>query len=215
MEIQNINDTNLKEIHKYGCLYTPPNILIDYRRSAEDALVSITLRLTSLEEEDIEFQFGLCDGFDDPYQDVCTASGFTKLDTYNITNNSFLIYTFKFDGSSYFSQSENFTIAHSHNFNTNKHLRFFIMAETDKLYINSYIVSVDLFRYVLSYSGHAIIIVQDMGDWMIITIVWKNLIMANLLNIMGANYIIMDILQQNALYLDAFQEFFVVQILFV
>ena len=42
----------LKEMHKYGCLFTPPNILIDYRRSAEDALVSIALRLTSLEEED-------------------------------------------------------------------------------------------------------------------------------------------------------------------
>ena len=27
LEIQNINDTNLKEMHKYGCLFTPPNIL--------------------------------------------------------------------------------------------------------------------------------------------------------------------------------------------
>ena len=155
LEIQNINDTNLKEMHKYGCLYKPPNILIDYRRSAEDALVSITLRLTSLEEKDIEFQFGLCDGFEDNRQEKCIPSGFTILDTYNITNNSFLIYTFKFDNSSYFRQSDNFEIAYSHKFKANKHLRFFIMADTDNLYINSYIVSVDLFRYVLSYSGHA------------------------------------------------------------
>ena len=155
LELQNINDTNLKELHKYGCLFTPPNILIDYRRSAEDALVSITLRLTSLEEEDIEFQFGLCTGFEDNIQETCIASGFKELDTYNITNNSLLIYTFKFDNNSYYRQSDNFEIAYSHQFKPNTHLRFFIMADTDKLYINSYIVSVDLFRYVLSYSGHA------------------------------------------------------------
>ena len=56
----------------------------NYRRSAEDALVSIALRLTSLEEEDIEFQFGLCDGFEDNYQEICIPSGFFMLDTYTL-----------------------------------------------------------------------------------------------------------------------------------
>ena len=155
LELQNINDTNLKELHKYGCLFTPPNILIDYRRSADDALISITLRLTSLDEEDQEFQFGLCSSFEDSYQETCITSGFTELDKYNITNNSLLIYTFKFDKNVYYKQSDNFEIPYGHSFEPNTHLRFFIMAETEKIYINSYIVSVDLFRYVLSLSGHA------------------------------------------------------------
>ena len=154
LELQNINDTNLKELQSHGCAYKTLNILLDYRRSADDAVVSLAIRLTNTEEEDAEFNFGICLSFEDNYKEQCLDDDLRIVDTYTIYNNSFLVYTFKFDKTSYYIQSENFKIARSHSLDPNNHLRFFILSKK-QLYINSYIVSVDLFRYVLSLAGHA------------------------------------------------------------
>ena len=155
LELQNINDTNLKQLHKIGCTAPQLNLLIDYRRHADDAIVSLTIRFTNTLEEDIPFQLGFCNSYKENERKTCNQGYLQILDEYTVANNSFAVYTFKFDISSYYKQSENFEIPYSHSFPVNDHLRFFILTDEQKLYINSYIVSVDLLRYVLTYSGHA------------------------------------------------------------
>ena len=154
LKLQNINDTNLKDLQSHGCAYSSLNILLDYRRSVSEALVSLTIRLTNTFEEDTSFQFGICSSFEDNYKEQCPQDALRILDTYNITNNSFLVYTFRFTEYSYYVQSDNFQNPTDYYFKSTDHLRFFIICEL-QLHINSYIVSVDLFRYVLSLAGHA------------------------------------------------------------
>ena len=155
MELQNINETNLKQLHSYGCAYAHLNILFDYRKYSDDSIVSITFRLTNTLEEDVDFQFGTCTSFEPDTYEECTDIGLIQLDTFTITNNSFLIYTFKFDSNAYYIQSENFEIAHYRAITANPHYRFFIVTNGKQLHINSYIISVDLLRYVLSLGGHS------------------------------------------------------------
>ena len=156
LQLNNINDTNLKELQSHGCSYSTNNILLDYRRSVSEALVSLTIRLTNTFEQDQGFQFGICppSSFEDNYKEECPNGALKILDSYNITNNSFLIYTFRFTENSYYVQSDNFQNPTDYTFKSTDHLRFFIISE-NPLHINSYIVSVDLFRYVLSLAGHA------------------------------------------------------------
>ena len=155
LNLGNINDTNLKELHKYGCTYKNLNILVHYRRSDDNTLISLSLRLTNIMEEEIMFKFGFCSVYEDYYQETC--NDIIEFDTYNITNNSFLIYTFKFDKNHYYLQSDNFEKTYDYSFDFTNHLRFFIIPceEEQKLYINSYILSVDLFRYILSLGSDA------------------------------------------------------------
>ena len=155
LELQNINDTNLKRLHQYGCTAEQLNILIDYRRHSNDSIVSLTIRFTNVLPDDITFQLGFCSSYKETERMNCNQGALKILDEYTIYNNSFGIYTFKFDNTSYFKQSENFAIPYSHTFPQNDHIRFYIMTDEQKLYLNSYIVSVDLLRYVLSLSGHA------------------------------------------------------------
>ena len=153
-ELRNINETNLKELLHWGCTYPVINIAVGYRRSSPDSVVSVTLRLTNTNEDDVEFTFGLCNLFEE--SDKVKCAKVVGLDTYTITNNSFLIYTFKFSNTSYYIQSEDFEIAHPYNFfPNNDFIRFFIFADEMKLHLNSKVISVDLFKYILSLSGHA------------------------------------------------------------
>ena len=159
--LNNINDTNLKELLHYGC--TPQeeeghlNILFDYERYASDSIVSLQIRMTNLDPEDVEFTLSVCTGTKGSYEDTkCNA--FQNLDTYIIPNNSFIIYTFKLDETSYYVQSDNFqTPRNDVTFNFNKPILLYInpVDKDKKIYINSYIVSVNLRRYVLSLGGHA------------------------------------------------------------
>ena len=166
-ELRNINDTNLKDLHSHGCAYKQMNILFDYRRSVENALISITLRLTNILEKDVTFNFGVCQAYEySTYEQDCKGGSLKVFDSYNITNNSFLIYTFRFTNISYYVQSDNFEKKHSYNFfNSGTHLRFFILPddEDQQLYLNSYIISVDLFKYILSLAGHAHNYCQNKG----------------------------------------------------
>ena len=158
--LDNINDTNLKELLHYGCTALEEesiNILINYRRHSSDSILSIQMRLTNLEIEPLNFTFGICTKLEGS-GDSKKCANVTILDTYTIANNSFLIYKFKFDENYYFVQSDNFANKNDNNgwFNFEKEMWFFIDGgEGKKLYINSYIISVNLKRYVLSLSGHA------------------------------------------------------------
>ena len=71
LNLGNINDTNLKELHKYGCTYKNLNILVHYRRSDDNTLISLSLRLTNIMEEEIMFKFGFCSVYEDYYQETC------------------------------------------------------------------------------------------------------------------------------------------------
>ena len=51
--LNNINETNLKELHHYGCTNQPLAVLVDYNRHAEDSLVVVRMRITNPGEEDI------------------------------------------------------------------------------------------------------------------------------------------------------------------
>jgi hypothetical protein len=154
LQLSNINDTNLKELHRYGCTSEYPlNIILDYRREADDSIVSVAMRLTNINEEEVEFQFGVCSQFDAGYSENCMKVNI--FDTYTIKENSFLIYTFKLAKDGYYIQSEDFQNFYSYGFNWKDHIRLFIMTDGKTIYLNSYIISVDLFRYVLSLEGHA------------------------------------------------------------
>ena len=161
LELGNINSTNLKELHHYGCTQgeQPLNILVDYYRFASDSIIQIRIRFTNTQDEDVVFDFGFCEsqnyrgsGSDKECLQV------TPLDNATVPNNSFIIYTFRFDNTGYYKQKDNFTIKYLRDFEKekNKHMLFYIFPQDEKkLYMNSYIISVDILRYVLAITGHA------------------------------------------------------------
>ena len=161
--LSNINDTNLKELLHYGCSpqgeNIQQNILFDYKRFSNDSIVSLQVRMTSLESEPLNFSVQMCSTFDDSggvSNRFCKK--FTEIDKYFIPNNSFILYTLKLEEKTYWLQSDNFTIPHNKvTFNFEKPILIYFTPENEehRLYINSYIVSVNLKRYVLSLSGHA------------------------------------------------------------
>ena len=163
--LSNINDTNLKELLHYGCVpgttneggIDQQNLLFDYKRYSNDSIVSVQIRMTNLDMEPLDFQLSVCTGTTGSYQDKRCES-FATLDNYTIPNNSFIIYTIKFDNISYYVQSDNFSTPRTDvkiNWEKPILLYFNPMEEGRYLYINSYIISVNLKRYVLSLSGHA------------------------------------------------------------
>ena len=159
-QISNINDTNLKELLHYGCTAGEEeflSILFDYQRNANDSLVSVQIRMTNIDEEPIDFLLQVCTGYKGKYEEK-KCSSFQTVDEYTIPNNTFIIYTFKLDETSYYVQKDNFTIPRKNcTFNFKQPILLYInpLDVSKKIYINSYIVSVNLKRYVLSLSGHA------------------------------------------------------------
>ena len=114
-ELSNINETNLKELHHYGCVpfkTNEANIFFTYTRNTPDALISIQIRLTNIYQEPFEFKLGQCLTYQRTDDDEIFCKSVNTLDTYIIPNNSFAIYTFKFDQNYYYIQSENFKIPH-------------------------------------------------------------------------------------------------------
>ena len=154
-EILNINDTNLKKLHKYGCTGSNPlNIAFDYRRESEDSRISVAMRLTNLDpENEVEFQVGLCSKFEAGYGETCMEV--IEFDKYTVEKNSFIVVKVQLGKDGFYKQTENFEIFHQQKFDWTTHLRLFILDEEKKLTLNSYIISVDLFKYVLSLEGHA------------------------------------------------------------
>ena len=162
-KLNNINDTNLKLLQEYGCPsygeegQEHVEILFDYRRHASDSLIEIQARLSNYEEQEVAFELKTCKTWAyNGGSSECT--NMMKLDNYTIPNNSFLIYTFKVDQNYFYVQSENFTIPHPNNgaFNYNREIfLYFFPMEEKKIYLHSYIISVNLFKYVLSLGGHA------------------------------------------------------------
>ena len=165
LSLSNINDTNLKELHRRGCVGCVTenganiNIIFDYRRYSSDSLIAIKMRLTNIYNESMEIGVGACRGYrydSSGYLRYCTSK--TILDTFIIPNNSFAIYTFKLDQYYYYLESENFKISHDINglFSPSSYNYLYLFFDQEKeLYLNSYIVSVDLKKYFLSLSGHA------------------------------------------------------------
>ena len=154
-ELLNINDTNLKKLHRYGCTGPYPlNIAFDYRKEAEDSRISVSMRLTNTDiENEVEFQVGICTEFESNYNENCNK--IKEFDKYTIPENSLKVITIQLGQNGFYKETENFEIFHSHTFNWKDHIRIFIKDEENKLTLNSYIISVDLFRYVLSLAGHA------------------------------------------------------------
>ena len=161
-QLNNINETNLKELLHYGCSPVEEeghlNILFDYQRYTNDSIVSIQIRMTNTDPEPVEFNLAICTKHTGSYRDK-KCSEFKAIDSYIIPNNSFIIYTFKLDQNSWYVQNDNFTIPHNDpavKFDFTKPILLYINPENEKkIYINSYIVSVNLRRYILSLGGHA------------------------------------------------------------
>ena len=161
--LNNINDTNLKELLHYGCSPTEEdsqqNILFDYERFTNESVVSIQIRMTNIDPEPLEFTLDTCSVFEAlGGTENRRCKTFENIDTYTIPNNSFIIYTLKLENETYWIQSDNFTVKHNQvkfNFATQIILYFNPIDEKKKLYINSYIVSVNLQKNIRSLSGHA------------------------------------------------------------
>ena len=159
LELRNINDTNLKELQHHACKSDAEhlNILVDYYRFANDSVIQIRVRLTNTNEDDIEFDFGICETYmGSSYEKECTK--ITVLDNSTIPNNSFLIYTFRFDNTGYYREKDNFQIKYPKSFEgiKNTHILFYIFPKKEMtILMNSLIISVDILRYVLSLGGHA------------------------------------------------------------
>ena len=122
LDLQNIEDTNLKELLSYGCDSDYPlNVVLDYRRDSEE-----------------------------------NCNKIAQLDESVIAENSFTIYSIKLGKTKYYIQSEDFLIEHNYpsTLNWDSHIRLFFLTGDKHIYINSYLVSVDLFNYVLSLGGH-------------------------------------------------------------
>ena len=157
--LSNINDTNHKELLHYGCYANKAdelNIAFNYKKNSNDALISVKMRLTNFYDEPFEFQIGKCNSYfvNDENQILCSSK--KVFDTYIIPNNSFTIYTFKFDENAYYLQNDNFREKHLEHFEFSGTIKIQLFFDKDKrLLLNSYIISVDLKRYVLSLSGHA------------------------------------------------------------
>ena len=140
--LSNINDTNLKELHHYGCSVTgediQQNILFDYEMNSNESVVSVQIRMTNMDPEPLEFSFDTCAGYESPGgPENKRCKTFANIDTYTIPNNSFIIYTFKLDSQSYWIQSENFTVPHRQikfNFNSQIILYFTPTDEKKNLY---------------------------------------------------------------------------------
>ena len=145
--LTNINDTNFKELHHYACITgkgKAVNIFFNYPRNTPDSVISVRMRLTNIYDEPFDLNFGI--------------NG-RVLDSFIINNNSFVIYTIKLDQNNYYLQKDNFTKPYSNgglfSFGDSIRLRFSFNHENKTLYFNSYIVSLDLKKYILSLSGHA------------------------------------------------------------
>ena len=143
--LTNINDTNFKELHHYACIPGKgrgANIFFNYPRNTPDSVISVRMRLTNIYDEPFDLNFG---------------ANQRVLDSFTIPNNSFVIYTFKLDQTNYYLQKDNFTKPYSHTFSfgSSIQLSFSFNHENKTLYFNSYIVSLDLKKYILSLSGHA------------------------------------------------------------
>ena len=115
-QLNNINETNLKELLHYGCSPVEEeghlNILFDYQRYTNDSIVSIQIRMTNTDPEPVEFNLAICTKHTGSYRDK-KCSEFKAIDSYIIPNNSFIIYTFKLDQNSWYVQNDNFTIPHN------------------------------------------------------------------------------------------------------
>ena len=160
--LTNINETNHKELLHYGCINTDEkayqNILFDYRRHSNDSLLLVQIRMTNNDTEPIDFTIDYCEKYGDFDGGYTECLSFKNVDSYTIPNNSFIIYTLKIDNTSYFVQSDNFTTPRKDvKFNFNQQILLYINTEDKekKIYINSYIISANLQRYVLSLAGHA------------------------------------------------------------
>ena len=159
--LNNINDTNLKEMHHYACVPEKGkqvNILFNYRKSLDDIILSIQMRFTNIYEEPFDLRLATCKTYNGTAEGRrCIKENI--LDNITIPNNSFYIYTFKFDPNYYYIQSENYSIPHENNgmFNfATDNLLYLFFDEDKQLYFNSYIISLNLKRYVLSLSGHSL-----------------------------------------------------------
>ena len=160
--ISNINETNLKELHHYACISgkgKDVNIYFSYSRATPDSVITVRMRLTNIYEEPFELEFGKCNGYTGYDQDRRCYSK-SVLDSFIIPNNSFAIYTFKLDQNNYYLEKENFSKPHSNSglfsFGEDIKLSFFFNHENKTLYYNSYIVSLDLKKYILAITGHAL-----------------------------------------------------------
>ena len=159
-KLSNINDTNLQRLHYKGC-YAPYrneiNIFFYYKKEISDSLVSVKMRLTNMHQEPLEFKLGTCGGYTTTDKNEILCESITPLDTYIIPSNSITIYTFKIDSNYYYLQKDNFKIPYPNDlfkFNSYVLIKLFYN-ETTPLILNSYIISVDLKRYVLSLSGQS------------------------------------------------------------
>ena len=157
-KLTNINDTNLKKLHYNGCKSSRDeiNILFYYKRNIPDALVTVKIRLTNEYQEPLKFYLGTCNRYIENENNEYICSSVKALDTYIIPNNSIAIYTLKIDENYYYLQSEDFKIKHAntyYKFNNYIFIQLFYN-KTTPLIMNSYIVTVDLKRYVLSLSGN-------------------------------------------------------------
>jgi len=156
LDLQNIEDTNLKELLSYGCDSDYPlNVVLDYRRDSEESIITASFRLTNILEKEVPFQFGFCATYEPGLQENCNK--ITQLDESVIAENSFTIYSIKLGKTKYYIQSEDFRIEHDYpsTLDWEKHIRLFFLTGDQNIYINSYLVSVDLLKYVLSLAGHA------------------------------------------------------------
>ena len=137
------------------------NIRFGTYRITSDALVTVQMRLTNIYNEPFDLQFGICNSYYG-YDKDRRCSGRTVLDSFTIPNNSFAIYTFKHDANYYYIQSENFEVAHPLSFSVSSivTLSFIGGDNSDEekqksIYFNSFIVSLNLKKHILSITGHA------------------------------------------------------------
>ena len=161
-ELNNINQTNFKELLHYAC--TPgkgrgANFIFSYSRSTNDSVISVRIRLTNIYQEPLEIGFGTCKGYK-YYQDEdeYRCSNPDIIDTFTIPNNSFAIYTFKLDEKAYYLQRDNFKKPYNSGdrFDFDSTISIFLFCDEDKeIYFNSYIISLDLKKYLLALSGQA------------------------------------------------------------
>ncbi len=156
-ELDNANMTNLVELQHYGCKFDEPiNIMYDARRQAEDTTMVITMRVTNTAaEEELTFNLNLCTSLL-----ANTCQGPTVIDSgILVPPNSFLIYRFRYDGKAFYLQKDDFSVPYSlpSAFKGNDLVHLYLpvgSGSPDAFSINSYVISTDIFRYVLATSGH-------------------------------------------------------------
>ena len=163
-KLTNINETNLKELHHYACVPSKgkgANIRFNTYRLTDDALVTVQMRLTNIYNEPFDLQFGICNGYTGNLEKRRCYSK-NVLDSFTIPNNSFAIYTFKHDAKYYYIQGDNFEVAHPLTFSVSSDITLSFFGgespneeEEKSIYFNSYIVTLNLKKYILSISGHA------------------------------------------------------------